>query len=238
MCGRFLLTSTALVIADAFDLDTPFELGPRYNIAPAQAIAAVRASAEDGRRELVRLRWGLVPSWSKEFPRDARLINARSETVAEKPAFRAAFRARRCLVPADGFYEWQKLADGRSKQPFAIGLRDGGPFAIAGLWERWKPREGAGTDAVESCALLTTSPNELMAPIHDRMPVILPKSAWSTWLDPALRDPGPLQRLLGPYPADAMTAHPVSPWVNDPRHDDARCLEGGTASAQGLLLPR
>lgn len=225
MCGRFLLNSPAQVIAEAFGVPEPAELAPRWNIAPGQTIAAVRAPGEArggaGARELAWLRWGLIPAWAKEAPRDARLINARAETAPEKPAFRSAFRTRRCLVPASGFYEWQATG-GRAKQPFAIGVAGGGPFAIAGLWEVWRPREGP---TVESCTLLTTDANALVRPIHDRMPVILPPESWEPWLDPALRDVERLRPLLRPFPAGQMTAVAVSAWVNNPRHDDPRCVE-------------
>jgi len=206
------------VLAEVFGLDDVPELAPRFNIAPTQAVAAVRARA-DGRRELVALTWGLIPSWSKDRVIGGRMINARAETVAEKPAFRAALRARRCLVLADGFYEWQQL--GTRKQPHHIRMRDGRPFAFAGLWERWTPPDG---DPVESCTIITTVPNEVVAPIHDRMPVILAPADLDRWLDPSSRDPAAVAALLRPYPAGDMTAYPVSLRVNSPGADDPSCV--------------
>ncbi len=242
MCGRFQLTAPARVIAEAFAVAVPEEpdLAARYNIAPGQRIAAVRARVEGGGRELALLRWGLVPAWSKEMPREAKLINARCETASEKPSFRSAFRSRRCLVPATGFYEWQAAAAGSAKdlgasatrlegrarglrgvkQPYLVGLRDGAPFAIAALWERWTPPRG---EPLESCTLLTTEANPLMRPIHDRMPVILGPANWDAWLDPRLHDAQRLRAMLAPYPDAELSVCPVSPWVNDPRHDDQRC---------------
>lgn len=223
MCGRFLLTSPAQVIAEAFGVEPPTELAPRYNIAPGQEVLAVRERAPN-ERELVGLRWGLIPYWSKEAPKAVTLINARAESAPERPAFRGPFRTQRCLVPANGFYEWQAVpAGGRGpKQPHLIARRDGAPFAFAGVWERWRPRQGP---AVESCTLLTTDANDLVRPIHDRMPVILPPGLWHDWLDRGTRDTGRLGAMLRPYPGDEMTARPVGLWVNDARHEDPRCIE-------------
>jgi len=218
MCGRFTMATPGQTIAELFRLDETPELSPRFNIAPTQAVAAVRAR-RDGGRELVALTWGLVPSWAKDRAMGARMINARAETVAEKPAFRAALRVRRCLVLADGFYEWQKL--GTRKQPHHIRLRDGRPFAFAGLWERWAP---PGAEPVESCTIITTTPSALVAPIHDRMPVILAADAIGTWLDPSAREPAAIVSLLRPYPADEMVAYPVSLRVNNPGADDPSCV--------------
>ena len=220
MCGRFTLTSPAQVIADAFGVDVPDGLEARYNICPSQAVLAIRRAADDAPRSAAFFHWGLVPHWMKTPPKDARMINARSETVAEKPAFRDSFRAKRCLVPADGFFEWRKEADG--KQPYLIRSTRGGPLAIAGLWASWR-REGS--PKLESCTLLTTTPNELMQPIHDRMPVFLPPEAWDLWLDPSVSDRGRLEALLHPAPEDWLEAYPVSKHVNSPRNDDAKCLE-------------
>jgi putative SOS response-associated peptidase YedK len=206
------------VIAEVFGLDDVPELSPRFNIAPTQAVAAVRARAGGG-RELVALTWGLIPSWSKDRAIGSRMINARAETVGEKPAFRAALRARRCLILADGFYEWQKL--GARKQPHHIRMRDGRPFAFAGLWERWTPPDG---DPVESCTIITTVPNEIVAPIHDRMPVILAPAELDLWLDPGVRDPAVAAGLLRPHPAGDMVAYPVSLRVNSPGADDPSCV--------------
>ncbi|HMQ31497.1 MAG TPA: SOS response-associated peptidase [Chloroflexaceae bacterium] len=207
MCGRFTLAVPAEQVAAQFQLPATPELAPRYNIAPTQQVAAVRA-AEVG-RELSMFRWGLVPSWAKDPSVGARMINARAETAAEKPAFRTALRQRRCLIPADGFYEWQAREGG--KQPFHIRLADGGLFALAGLYEHWKAPDGAW---LSTCTILTTAANALMRPLHDRMPVILAPEHYALWLDPGLRDAGPLQELLAPFPPDRMVATPVSKAVN------------------------
>ncbi len=220
MCGRFTLTSPAHVIAEAFGVDPPTGFEARYNVCPSQAVMAVRHGRADSTRSVAFLHWGLVPHWMKEPPKDARMINARSETAAEKPAFRDAFKSKRCLVPADGFFEWRKESGG--KQPYLIRLKSAEPFAIAGLWAAWRRDEGP---RLESCALLTTTPNELMEPIHDRMPVLLPRESWDLWLDPEVEDGSLLQALLRPARADLMEAFPVSKHVNSPRNDDARCLE-------------
>ncbi len=166
------------------------------------------------------LRWGLIPSWAKDPAIGMKLINARAETVAEKPSFRKAFRQRRCLVLADGFYEWQQ--DGRMKQPYYIRMKDERPFAFAGLWEHWSSSE---EQVIETCVLLTTEPNELMAPIHNRMPVIVNPEAYDPWLDQAVHDVPRLTSLLRPYPAEKMMANPVSRFVNNARVDDPRCIE-------------
>lgn len=221
MCGRFSFATPADVVAEVFEVAAVPPLTPRYNIAPTQEVTAVRR--EEGQRRLTRLRWGLIPAWAKDASLGARLINARAETVAEKPAFRAAFRARRCLILADGFYEWS--AGGGGKQPYFISFAGFRPFAMAGLWERWS---GAG-ETVESCAILTTTANQLVAPLHHRMPVILAPEAVPAWLDPAVHDPRFLQPLLRPYPAEEMTAWPVGRGVNNPRHDDPSCREPLTA---------
>ena len=205
-------------------LGTPLNLRPRFNVAPSQNVAAVRAN-DDG-HTLAMLRWGLIPAWARDPAIGHRLINARSETAAEKPSFRAAYRHRRCLIPADGFYEWKR--EGKTRQPWLFALRDAAPFAFAGLWERWTVPTGAALtgslaerrpgDAVETCTILTTAANETVAPVHGRMPVILPREAHDPWL--AGEDVP-----LAPYPVDDMTAHPVSTLVNRPANDDPRCVE-------------
>ena len=225
MCGRFTQRLSWAELHELMDLiGPPRNLRPRYNVAPSQDVAVVRAT--DGGRSLSMLRWGLIPAWAKDPAIGYRLINARSETVAEKPSFRSAYRRRRCLIPADGFYEWQRL--GKIRQPWLFGLRDGAPFAFAGLWERWTVPEGAALtgslaelgagDPVETCTILTTAANETVAPVHGRMPVILPRDACDPWL--AGEDVS-----LAPYAPDAMTAHPVSTLVNKPANDDPRCVE-------------
>jgi len=220
MCGRFTLTAPGQMLALQFDLPEVPALEARYNVAPTQPVAAVRIAPGGATRELVVLHWGLVPFWAKDPGIGARMINARSETVAEKPAFRHAFRRRRCLVAADGFYEWQKQNGG--KQPYYIRVRSGGPFAIAGLWERW---EGADGTSIGSCTLLTTTPNDLMRSLHDRMPVILPPADYARWLDPGFQDVERLLPLLRPYPSAEMEAYPVSRRVNNPDNDDPQCIE-------------
>ena len=219
MCGRFTLTTPIETLVESFGIETAAEgISPRYNIAPTQPVATVLDEGE-GRR-LALLRWGLIPGWAKDPSIGNRMINARAETVAEKPAFRAAFQRRRCLVLSDGFYEWQKVEQG--KRPMYIRMKDGLPFAFAGLWERWRSPNGS---TVDSCTILTTDPNELMRPIHNRMPVILPPEAYELWLDPAVQTPGPLLQLLRAYPVEEMEAYPVSPRVNNPANDDPLCIE-------------
>jgi len=216
MCGRFTIKTPPGELAAAFNLSLPPAFQARFNVAPTQPVLGIRIAA--GTREWARLRWGLIPSWADEPGIGNRMINARSETVAEKPAFRSALRSRRCLIAADGFYEWKRL--GKHKQPWHIRLRDGRPFAFAGLWERWT-KSG---EPIESCTVLTTGPNELMKEIHDRMPVILAPEDHALWLDPAVRDAEPLAHLYRPFPASEMEAFPVDPRVNSPASDDAACL--------------
>lgn len=220
MCGRFTLFDTAASLAEAFEVAEVPSLSPRYNIAPSQAVAAVRIPPSGGAREVVLLRWGLIPSWAKDPSLGDRMINARAETAAGKPAFRSAIRRRRCLVPASGFYEW-KRTNGR-KQPYYIRRPDGKPFAFAGLWESW---EGPGQAAVESCAILTTSANELLLPIHDRMPVIVSPADYDLWLSLGIRDPAELARLFRPCPPEEMTAFPVGTAVNNPKTDSPQLIE-------------
>jgi putative SOS response-associated peptidase YedK len=220
MCGRFTLFSSEEALAKAFGAALPPDFAPRYNIAPAQPVAVVRTPPEGRGRELTHLHWGLIPSWAKDPAIGSRLINARAETVADRPAFRSALRYRRCLIPADGFYEWLRSTGGR--RPFFIRMRDGSPFAFAGLWDRW---EGADGSVIESCALITTEANELVAKIHDRMPAIVPPDRYDLWLDRTVQKPDAVKSLLSPYPADAMAAHPVSTAVNNARVDDRRLIE-------------
>ena len=218
MCGRFSLGAT-IRVGQLFDLPDWPETPPRYNIAPSQEVPAVIQNRETGGRELRLFRWGLVPSWAKDPAIGSRMINARSETAATKPAFRTSLRDRRCLILADGFYEWKR--EGSRKQPYYIRLRDGELFAFAGLWDRWAP---ADDQPLHTCTIVTTTPNELVRPIHDRMPVILPSSAYRLWLDPAMRDVDPVQALLTPYPADGMITYPVSTRVNNPTYDEPECI--------------
>ncbi len=219
MCGRFTLSVSPEVLAKLFELDEVPDLEPRYNIAPGQAVAAILAGRGEARRILRMMQWGLVPHWTKDPGIGARLINARSETVAEKPAFRQAFARQRCLIPASGFYEWQNRANG--KQPWFARLRDEECFALAGLWQRW---EGEDNLVIESCNILTTPANDLMRNIHPRMPVILPPADHELWLDPSTEDRTRLQQLLLPFAADEMTAHPVGKQANRPAHDAPDCI--------------
>jgi len=220
MCGRFSQTASTEVITQQFALDDLPLFKPRYNIAPSQPIAAIRIEPDTTTRNLVMLRWGLVPSWAKDPKIGNQCINAKAETVGEKPSFRSAFKKRRCLILATGFYEWQ--AQGRTKQPMWIGLRSRRPFAFAGLWEHWKPAEGV---SLETCTIITTEPNDLMAPIHNRMPVILAPASYDQWLDPTFQQAETLKALLRPFPSEELTAYPVSTLVNNPRHDAPQCLE-------------
>jgi len=219
MCGRFTQSQSAEIIAKAFDVADVPNLTPRYNIAPTQPVGTVLQTAEHS-RQFKMFHWGLIPSWAKDTKIGARLINARAETVAEKPAFRSAFRHRRCLVVADGFYEWQP--QNRKKQPFYCRLSDGEPFAFAGLWEHWESSEG---EVIDSCTLLTTEANELMHPIHDRMPVIIEPKDYELWLDLKVQKPEFLQPLLCPYSAEKMTAYPVGTQVNKPANDSIECIQ-------------
>jgi len=220
MCGRFTLRAPASVVAAQFGLFEMPPFAPSFNVAPTQPVTVIRVAPDGPGLEPVRLRWGLIPGWAKDPSIGNRMINARSETVAGKPAYRAAFRRRRCLLAADGFYEWQRT--GRAKQPWFIRLRDDRPFAFAGLWERW---EGPDHSCIESCTLLTTEPNDLVRPIHNRMPVILAAEDYDGWLEPQVQQPERLEPLLRPYPAGEMDAYPVSPYVNSPAHNDPRCIE-------------
>jgi putative SOS response-associated peptidase YedK len=218
MCGRYTLKTPVEELAEEFGFEaSSVELPPNYNVAPTQEVAAILE--EDGKRRLELLRWGLIPSWADDPSIGSRMINARSETAPEKPSFRRAFRERRCLIPADGFYEWQRTNG--AKQPYYIRMKEGRPFAFAGLWESWKDDGGP---EIRSCTILTTKPNALAAEIHDRMPVILPAGSYDAWLDPETgRDE--LYGLLAPYPEDEMEAYPVSRFVNSPQNNDPRCIE-------------
>ena len=221
MCGRFALTAETDMLALRFSFASEKLLygplcGPRYNIAPSQEVLTV---VNGGQRRAEMMLWGLIPPWAKEAAVGYRLINARAETVAEKPTFRSALRKRRCLVLADGFYEWR--CNGKQKTPMFIALRSRGPFAFAGLWESWKSPSG---EVIHSCSIITTIPNALMETIHDRMPVILPRGAEPVWLDTGIEDPGTLTRLLAPYPAAEMQAYVVHPMVNSPRNDNPACI--------------
>jgi putative SOS response-associated peptidase YedK len=217
MCGRYTLSTSIDKLAEEFDLSGSLpDLQSSYNVAPTQEVPAVMEG--NGGRRLEMLRWGLIPSWADDPGIGNRMINARSETVAEKPSFRRAFKERRCLIPADGFYEWQKTNG--SKQPFYFRMKGWRPFAFAGLWESWY-----GDGEIRSCTILTTAANNLVGEIHPRMPVILPHEVYDLWLDSTVQDRDQLLSLLAPYPTEDMEAHPVSRRVNNPSNNEPQCVE-------------
>ena len=218
MCGRFTLSQPISAIASAFNLTPISPLEPRYNIAPTQLVPAILTLPEQGEKQLQMLRWGLIPSWAKDLNIGAKLINARAETVGEKPSFKAAFKRRRCLIIADGFYEWQRQ-EGK-KQPYYFRLQNGQTFAFAGLWEHWRSPDG---QIINSCTILTTEANDLLRPIHNRMPVILDNENYNTWLDTEIQQTE-ISRLLHPYRADLMTSYAVSTKVNNPQNNTPECI--------------
>lgn len=222
MCGRFVSTSGPTELAEFFSALPPVEeLEPSYNVAPTSDVYAL--TSEVGHRRLVVLRWGLIPFWAKEKQIGARLINARSETASSKPAFRAAFRHRRCLIPVDGFFEWAKVDGIKRKQPYFIRTVDGNPLVVAGLWEHWSPPDGQGQD-LRACTLLTSEPNREMSVIHHRMPALVPPASWDAWLDPAA-DRRQLEGLLGPAPDGLLSLTPVSDRVNNVRNQGTELIE-------------
>jgi putative SOS response-associated peptidase YedK len=219
MCGRFTLTVDPSDLQEAFaEYTFPAQFAPRFNIAPSQPILAI---PNDGKNAADFFVWGLIPSWAKDPSIGNRLINARGETLAEKPSFRGALKYKRCLILADGFYEWKPQPGTKTKIPHFIFLKSRQPFALAGLWDEWHSPDGG---SVRSATIVTIEPNELMAAIHNRMPVILPPSAYAQWLDAAPQTPDRLLPLLQPFPADEMTAHPVSTLVNSPANDRAELV--------------
>jgi len=219
MCGRYKLSRRKQVVEEYFDCtsDEP-DWSPRYNIAPTQPIPVIRQNPKEPVRELSLMRWGLIPSWARDPSVAARMINARSETAATKPAFRDALKFRRCLIPADGFYEWQKTGTG--KQPYCFEVNEGELFGLAGLWDRWKNPSGVW---VETCSILTTTPNALTSAVHDRMPVILDPDGYDLWLDPGMRDVSVVSDLLKPFDACLMRCYPISTRINSVVHDDEAC---------------
>src|SRR5262245_8950545 len=227
MCGRFTLRTKLTVLAKQFefDLDSAFaKVRPRYNIAPTQDVLAVRQPEQGAKRELVALRWGLIPVWAKDTKIAYSTINARGDTVAEKPSFRAAFKKRRCLILADGYYEW--LREGKTKLPHLYEIDGGKPFAMAGLWEWWGgPKDDKNPEPVESCTIITTDANKLASKIHDRMPVILDPDDYDCWLDPACDDRAKLEKLIKPFGGKKMTARPVSTYVNNVKNQGEQCVE-------------
>jgi putative SOS response-associated peptidase YedK len=220
MCGRFALYSDPSTLAHRFSAGVLPDIRPRFNVAPTQNILIVRE--ESDKRHFAWARWGLIPHWAKDVDIGYSTINARAETVADKPVFRDAFRRRRCLIPADGFYEWQAKPGSKAKQPWFLVLRNRLPMALAGLWERWRSPEG---EEVESCSIIVTEANTLMQPIHDRMPVILAPGHWDAWLETSSYDARTLQNLLKPYPNEDMAAWKVSTKVNSPKNDFEECIE-------------
>ncbi len=219
MCGRYRLSRRKQLVEEYFDSisDEP-DWRPRFNIAPTQSVPVIRQHPKEPVRDLSLMRWGLIPYWAKGPSGAARMINVRSETASLKPAFRDALRSRRCLIPADGFYEWKR--DGKIKQPFCFAVNDGELFAFAGLWDRWKDPSG---NWIKTCSILTTTPNSVASPVHDRMPVILDPDNYDLWLDPGMRDVSAATDLLKPYDARLMRCFPVSSRVNYVANDDAEC---------------
>jgi putative SOS response-associated peptidase YedK len=219
MCGRFTLRQRLQDLMRTFNVSaqTEWQYPLRFNIAPTQEIPVVRQTSAG--RELTLMRWGLIPSWATDPKIGYSMINSKSETAAEKPSFRSAMKKRRCLIPADGFYEWRKV--GKTKQPNLFCRPDDQLFAFAGLWEQWSK----GDKPIETCTILTTSANELVMPLHDRMPVILSPNDYAAWLNPETTDPASLAHLFGPLPVDELTAYAVNPVVNNARHEGADCIE-------------
>lgn len=219
MCGRYRLTR-ANKLSERFDIDSIEELSPRFNIAPTQMVAVVRQDSEKPKRFGSRMKWGLIPFWAKDASIGYKMKNARAETIAEKPAFRDTLKKRRCLIPADGFYEWQK--NGKTKTPFCFTMADDSILAFAGIWEQWKNPEG---ELVETCSIITTTPNTLLADVHDRMPVIVPDDAYDLWLDPGFQKTDAICDLLKPFNAELMKRYEVSTRVNLVKNDDPACAE-------------
>lgn len=233
MCGRYRLTAKERYLAEHFEIEDELNWAARYNVAPTQQVPIVRKDARRPGRRWSLVRWGLIPYWSKDAGMGAKTINAVAETAAEKPAFREPMKRQRCLVPADGFYEWQTLAR-RQKQPYSIAMEDGSVFAFAGLWDRWRTSSG---DVVESCSILTTQANSLLAGIHHRMPVILRKEDYELWLDPAMTDPARVQGLLKPFDPELMKKYPVSTYVNSANNEGAECAREAADATSGPMAP-
>jgi len=220
MCGRFRQTRSQKYLEEYFDARGEIDAVPRYNIAPSQPVVTVRQDASTPVRALSTMRWGLVPSWAKDMSMGYKTINARAETVATTASFREPFKSQRCLIPADGFYEWQR--NGNAKQPYCFELTDGEVFAFAGLWDQWRNPQG---EIIESCTILTTTPNPLLSDIHDRMPVILSPDNYDLWLDSGFRNTVSLAEMLRPYDAMLMKRYPVSTRINSVQNDDADCAK-------------
>ena len=225
MCGRFVQASAPTLLAEHFHVDeliVDATLEPHYNVAPRAEVLTI--VDRDHTRSLGRMRWGLVPFWAETSAIGDHMINARAETLLEKAAFRSAFERRRCIVPVDGFYEWQ-ATPGPKKQPMYIHSRDNAPLALAGLWESWRDQEAPGAPWLRTCSVITTNANSMMQPVHDRMPVILEEADWDEWLDREVTKVGTVVPMLGPPADDRLVMHPVSTRVNSARHDDATLIE-------------
>jgi putative SOS response-associated peptidase YedK len=219
MCGRFRLSRRKQIIEEHFDTaDWQDDWSPRFNIAPTQQVPVIRQHPKEPVRQISTMRWGLVPHWAKDMSSAAGMINARSETAATKPAFRDPLKSRRCLIPADGFYEWKR--DGKTKQPFCFEVNEGRLFAFAGLWDRWRDPNG---NWIKSCTILTTTPNSVTSAVHDRMPVILDPASYDLWLDPGMQNVAAVSDLLKPYDARAMRCYPISTRINHVANDDEDC---------------
>ena len=219
MCGRYRLSRRKQLVEEYFD-SAPWDddWNPRFNIAPTQLVPVIRQNPKEPVRELSLMRWGLIPSWAKDSSVTASMINARSETASTKPAFRDALKSRRCLIPADGFYEWMRT--GKAKQPYCFEVGEGELFALAGIWDRWKEPSG---NWVKTCSILTTTPNAVTSAIHDRMPVILDPDSYDLWLDPGMRDVAAASDLLKPYDARLMRCFPIGTRINHVVNDDEEC---------------
>ena len=234
MCGRYRLSRRKRLVEEYFD-STPWDddWNPRYNIAPTQSVPVIRQNPKEPVRQLAQMKWGLVPSWAKDASGAAGMINARSETAATKPAFRDSLKFRRCLIPADGFYEW--IRTGKAKQPYCFEVNNRELFAFAGLWDRWKDPSG---NWIKTCSILTTTPNAVTSTVHDRMPVILHPDDYGVWLDPGMKDLAAVSDLLKPYDARLMRCYPISTRINHVANDDEECSAPvELAQTQGSLFP-
>jgi putative SOS response-associated peptidase YedK len=244
VCGRYTSTSAPADLARIFEVDEVKveQLPLRYNVAPTQEVyaVAVRRSKDDGekpRRQLGAFRWGLIPWWAKDLSVGSKMINARSEGIEHKRAYQEALSRRRCIIPADAFYEWQPQGDKRAKLPYVIRHLDGSPLAFAGLWDRWRPRDQPDAEPVRSCVIITTEANDLIAPIHDRMPVVLPPDAWASWLDPDNADRDAIRGFLRPAPSADFDAYPVSTLVNGVAHEGPELIEPVAYPSEMHLAP-
>lgn len=237
MCGRFVSSTPVNQLAEQFLVEEikVDDHDPSWNVAPTDRVLAV-AVGKEGTRQLGQFKWGLVPSWAKDESIGNRMINLRAETVSDKPSFRRTLAKRRCILPADGFYEWKATGKGRKKQPFFIKSRDGSVLALAGLWEVWKPKDEQDAEWLRTCTIITTEPNAVLRPIHDRMPVVLPPSAWDTWLDESNADVEALSRLLVPAPDDLLEAYPVSTEVSSVRNNGEQLIIPLPTTDDGMIV--